>query len=79
MYQELIEENPKRGWGWIYWSDCYHLHAGPHKDLARAEQILNQALEVEGVSDRQDILERLAAIHEATGRRADARKIRSKP
>ena len=75
-YEKLMQENPTYGFGWIHWSDCYHPHESRNKDLPRAERILNQALEVEGVSDRQDILGRLADIYEATGRKADARKIR---
>ena len=81
-YRKLVEENPGYGWGWIHWSDCYNPdnilpkdHSTP-EDLAKAERILKRALEVEGVSDRQDILERLADICEATGRKADAGKIR---
>ena len=77
LFQQLLDENPQNGWGWIGWSDVYFFFEAPEKrDVARAEMILKSGLAVANVSDRLEILERLADLYEETDRQDDAADIR---
>ena len=60
VFKEITSDYPKWGWEWIYWSDGYGYFAEEgKKDYERALQILNQALEVNDLEDREDVLERI--------------------
>jgi hypothetical protein len=77
LFRRWLEECPQWGGGWMAWSDGYWLFAGQHsKDAARAEQILKEGLAVPGVENRTDLLDRLALIHEGTGRDEEASVLR---
>jgi hypothetical protein len=79
LYTQWLREDPQWGWGWIGWSDIYHLFApGDHVDTNRAEQILNDGLAVPGVHDRQYLVERLASLYQETGRSAQADALRER-
>ncbi len=65
VYEELVERLPDEGWGYIGWSDHYWLWKSPEpKEYERAEAILQRALARPNLCDRDDVLERLASLHE---------------
>lgn len=59
LFRKFVTEHPTSGWGWIKWSDRYRFVPNETKNLHKTIHILNQALEVEGLEDRFDVLERL--------------------
>jgi len=64
LFAQYLEESPNWGWGWIGWSDMYGLFANPeNKNNERAIHILKQALEIEDLEDRLDVLERLSDLY----------------
>ena len=75
-FRELLADDPRWGWGWIHWADCYHWADEPQRDLARAESILKDGLAVPDVTDRLDLLDRLADLYDDMGRDEDAAVIR---
>jgi tetratricopeptide (TPR) repeat protein len=72
FYRDWLRADPRWGWGWIGWSDCYRFTHTEFKDLARFEQILREGLSIAGVRDRQYMLERLADACEEQGRKDEA-------
>lgn len=78
LYQEWLKTDPRWGWGWISWSDCYQFRFGrPElRDLNRSEQLLREGLSVAEVRDREDLAERLADLYEEQGRGEEAKEIR---
>ena len=77
FYEDWLVRDPKWGWGWIGWSDCYHFDCGK-LDLERAESLLQRGLSVPGVRDDPDILERLLDLYDGQGREAEARALRER-
>lgn len=68
LFKENLEVNPTWGWGWIGWSDQFWLHAEEsNKNSEKAISILKQALEVKGLEDRHDVLERLYDLYTDLG------------
>ncbi|SCW80273.1 SEC-C motif-containing protein [Paenibacillus tianmuensis] len=77
LFQKYLEESPTSGWGWIGWSDQYSLFAKKHnKDNDKAIQILEKALEIEGLQDRFYALERLEDLYMKVGRQQEATEVR---
>lgn len=78
VYRGYLAEYPRWGWGWVSWSDQYGFdtRAAWH-DLARAESILREALQIEGIDNRPVILERLRDILLRQGRAAAAAAVGS--
>jgi tetratricopeptide (TPR) repeat protein len=77
LYRNWLVSDPAWGWGWIGWADTYFLVVRDDaRDTARAEAILHQGLAVADVRDRADLLDRLAAIYEDTGRESEAAEVR---
>ncbi|MEK4509094.1 MULTISPECIES: SEC-C metal-binding domain-containing protein [Paenibacillus] len=67
-FREQLTAYPYSGWGWIRWSDHYGVLAlGQQKNSEKAVQILEQALEVEGLKDRYYVLERLEDLYAELG------------
>ena len=65
LFEELTNHNPTWGWGWIFWADVYSgFVKTENKDYDRAIQMLEQALQIKGLKDRQDVLERLEEVKE---------------
>jgi SEC-C motif-containing protein len=73
-----LKTDPRWGWGWIGWSDCYRFRfARPElRDLNRSEQLLLEGLSVSEVRDFKDLAERLADLYEEQGRGEEAKGIR---
>jgi hypothetical protein len=72
LYSQWLREDPQWGWGWIGWSDDSYLFAP--EGLAnpdRAVELLLEGLQVPGVRDRRDMLERLVDLCEELGRTKD--------
>jgi tetratricopeptide (TPR) repeat protein len=64
LYQEWLEADPKWGWGWICWSDLYWLFSKKEcHNPQKAEKILTQAIEIEDIRDKRDVLERLSDFY----------------
>ena len=76
-FQQWLDEDPRWGWGWIRWSDCYAWRSKENPDPAEARRILQLGLAVPGVRDRRDLLERLADLHEDAGEEQAAAKLRA--
>jgi uncharacterized protein YecA (UPF0149 family) len=78
LYREWLKTDPRWGWGWIGWSDCYRFRfARPElRDLNRSEQLLLEGLSVRKVRDFKDLVERLADLYEEQGRGEEAQGIR---
>jgi tetratricopeptide (TPR) repeat protein len=78
LYREWLKTDPRWGWGWIGWSDCYRFRfVRPElRDLKRSEQLLLEGLSVSEVRDFKDLAERLADLYEEQGRGEEAKGIR---
>jgi tetratricopeptide (TPR) repeat protein len=78
LYREWLKTDPRWGWGWIGWSDCYRFRfARPElRDLNRSEQLLLAGLSVSEVRDFKDLAERLADLYEEQGRGEEAKELR---
>jgi preprotein translocase subunit SecA len=76
VFREAIEQNPQASWTWIKWADCYAFFAQPeHKDLARAQQILEEGLAVKDLEDRDALVERLTELYRQTGQHEKAQQL----
>lgn len=75
LFQEWLRDDPRWGWGWIGWADCYWFNPGSSKDYETAEEIVKKGLSVPDVRDREDLLERLQGIYSETGRGKMARTL----
>jgi tetratricopeptide (TPR) repeat protein len=76
LYREWLTTDPRWGWGWIGWADCYRFAHRDRQDLARAEHLLQEGLAIPEVRDRPDLADRLADLCEEQGRAAEARDLR---
>lgn len=75
LFGEWLAADPRWGWGWIGWADCYSFWKRKDHDLGRAAEILKQGLAVSGVRDKRDMLERQMNVYEDMGRKDDADRI----
>lgn len=72
-FAAFLAENPRWGWGWISWAGQYsRSNQAPWHDLARAESILRQGLKVDGLDDRQLVVEQLRIALRRQGRPIEA-------
>jgi hypothetical protein len=79
LFKEWLTADPRWGWGWIGWSDCYGLFAtAGNNHFERAESLLKQGLAVEGVRDKEDMMERLTRLNEERGSQEEASRVRRK-
>jgi tetratricopeptide (TPR) repeat protein len=72
LYREWLNQDPRWGWGWIGWSDCYRYTHTEFRDRARSEHLLREGLAVAEVRERRDILYRLADLCKEQGRAEEA-------
>ncbi|MDC3413534.1 SEC-C metal-binding domain-containing protein [Aquibacillus sp. 3ASR75-11] len=76
LYSEFVREYPTDGWGWINWSDQYGLFANKeNKNGEKAISILEAGLEIEGLKDRYDVLERLRNLYDGLDMKQKAKEI----
>lgn len=76
LYREWLNTDPRWGWGWIGWSDCYRFTRTELRDLNRSERLLREGLSIADVRDRPDLAERLADLYEEQGRDQEAKEFR---
>jgi tetratricopeptide (TPR) repeat protein len=76
LYRAWLATDPRWGWGWIGWADCYRFARRDQQDLLRAEQLLQEGLAIPAVRDRLDLADRLADLYDQQGRGAEARAVR---
>jgi tetratricopeptide (TPR) repeat protein len=76
LYRGWMHLDPRWGWGWIGWSDCYRFTRTEQRDWSRCEQILREGLAIAEVRDRADIIDRLADACEEQGRDTEAAEYR---
>jgi tetratricopeptide (TPR) repeat protein len=76
LYRDWLKLDPRWGWGWIGWSDCYRFTRTELRNCGRSEQILREALVIADVRDRSDLAERLADLCEEQGRVEEAKEFR---
>ena len=68
LFEKWLKEDPRWGWGWIGWADCWYFYSAKEKDdFEKAIRIMQKGLEVEDVSDKEDIYERIADIYRDMG------------
>lgn len=84
LYRQWLTENPKWSWGWIGWSDCYSFFKGSsNENLLKSERILKEALDVEGIDEKEYIHDRLLNVYKQmkneTGIMTVSQSIRSLP
>jgi tetratricopeptide (TPR) repeat protein len=76
LYRDWLKLDPRWGWGWIGWSDCYRFTRTELRDWGRSEQLLREGLAVADVRGRSDLAERLADLCEEQGRVEEAKEFR---
>src|SRR5215471_275534 len=76
LYREWLDADPRWGWGWIGWSDCYRFTRTERVNLNRCEQILREGFAIADVRDRADIADRLADVCDEQGRDEEAKEFR---
>ncbi len=72
LISDEVGNDPSWGWGWIAWADLYLWAPKGHRDLKKAEMLLRDALELPGVENRSDIVDRLCFILSEAGRKKEA-------
>jgi len=76
LFRQWLDGDPRWGWGWIGWADCYASSNVHEKDADRALQILDQGLQVAGLRNRFELLSRMERTLIAAGRGDAAAKVR---
>jgi hypothetical protein len=76
LYRDWLKVDPRWGWGWIGWSDCYRFTRTELRDWGRSEQLLREGLAVAEVRDRADLIDRLADLCQEQGRVEEAKEFR---
>ena len=76
LYRDWLKLDPRWGWGWIGWSDCYRFTRTELRDWGRSERILREGLAIVDVRDRSDLAERLADLCGEQGRVEEAKEFR---
>ena len=69
LYRQWLEADPRWGWGWIGWSDLDGVMVQGANDPRKEEEILTRALQVSGLRDRAEVLERLSELYRETGQK----------
>lgn len=78
LFREWLQADPRWGWGWIGWSDCYGSTRTEVRDVQKAEERLREALAIGDLRDRRDVLERLATVCDDQGRADEAKALDGK-
>jgi len=75
LFARWLADDPRWGWGWIGWSDCYYMIEDAEPDFLRGEELLLEGLAVPEVRDRDDLLMRLSQLYDDAGRPEDAERV----
>lgn len=63
LFEQYLSLGPT--WGWIGWSDAYHLFKrDPNRNPDKAVEILKRGLLVNGLEDKEILLDRLKKIYD---------------
>ncbi|MGD0886834.1 MAG: SEC-C metal-binding domain-containing protein [Thermodesulfovibrionales bacterium] len=76
LYREWLAADPRWGWGWIGWADCYWLMLWRERNFEKGERILKEGLAVPDVRDKKFITERLKELYSDAGRAEDLPNLR---
>ena len=76
LYRDWLKADPRWGWGWIGWSDCYRFTHTEWKDSSRAERILREGMAIADVRNHSDLVDRLADLYREQGRQKEPRQLR---
>jgi hypothetical protein len=77
LFRQWLDQDPRWGWGWIGWADCYSVRNVQEPDAERALQILRQGQAVLGLRNRSHLLARIERLLTAAGRNDEAADVRS--
>lgn len=77
-YKKTTQENPTWAWGWIGWSYEYSSNT-EYKNLERSIEILEQALNVDGIEEKDEINSCLRTLYASTGKTVIADVMEEKP
>ena len=72
LFEQWLTADPRWGWGWIGWADLHFFTNDRPKDYSRAGELLRRGYSTPGVSDREDIADRLVLLYRETGRDEEA-------
>lgn len=76
LFESYLKEDPQWGWGWIGWSDCYWIfNNSKNNDYEKAEKIFKRGLAIEGLRDRDIVLERLLNFYSDHDRKEEADEV----
>ena len=75
-YRDWMTADPRWGWGWIGWSDCYRFTRTELRGCGRCEQLLREGLAIDEVRDRSEIVDGLADACEEQGRAEETKEFR---
>ena len=75
LFRESLKIDPRSGWDWIAWSDCYRFGSPELRDLKRSDQLLLEGLSIINVRDSKYLVERLADSYEEQGREEEAKDL----
>jgi len=76
LFRQWLDGDPRWGWGWIGWADCYASSNAQEQDADRALQILSEGRQVAELRNRVDLLSRMETTSIAAGRGDEAAEIR---
>ncbi|MCI0393155.1 MAG: SEC-C domain-containing protein [Acidobacteria bacterium] len=76
LYREWLGADPRWGYGWVAWAECYWRTRTEFGALRRAEEILREGFSIAGVRNLADIADRLADLYKEQGRNDEANEIR---
>jgi hypothetical protein len=62
LFREWLTNDPRWGFGWIGWADCYAFPDSGKRDLTRAAEILDAGLAIPHVRDVTDLVNRHADV-----------------
>ncbi|MGM8365293.1 SEC-C metal-binding domain-containing protein [Virgibacillus sp. W0181] len=69
LFKKYVHQYPEDAWGWINWSDQYGLPSSRKnfQDYEKAMSILETGLNISGLIDKEDVLERLTDLYTNMG------------
>ena len=66
-YKKITKESPTWAWGWIGWADAYSSD-DEHKNLEKSIEILEQAINIDGIEEKDEIMLRLQELYLDAGK-----------
>jgi len=67
LYRQWLDEDPKWGWGYIGWHDCYAEEFHGRHNIKKAGEIIQRALCEDDVRDRLDVVDRALDFYNENG------------